>query len=203
MNWVVPGSNGRPPALRQQVAKVSPLAEVVAHGGQVRVLDARARPWETPPHAASPGSWCSASRTRGRANPDTWRRMPHNAMDPVRHKLSGQQRSRRRFEERLVARSPWLVDVWGRLIARLSPRSRVRQLLLVRAVHMGLAAYGRGDLELGLLAHHPSCEYHGPPDQGGWGRSSCREPPGAIRAIASLTPSGAAPGTHIGSCPKR
>lgn len=95
--------------------------------------------------------------------------MPLKAMDPVRHKLSAQQRSRRGLEERLVARSPWVVNVWGRLIARLSPRSRVRQLLLVRAVHMGLAAYSRGDLELVLLAHHPNCEYHGPPDQGGLG----------------------------------
>ena len=92
--------------------------------------------------------------------------MPHKAMDPVRHKLSAQQRSRRGLEERLVARSPWVVDVWGRLIARLSPRSRLRQLLLVRAVDMGLAAYSRGDLDLVLLAHHASCEYHGPPDQG-------------------------------------
>jgi ketosteroid isomerase-like protein len=95
--------------------------------------------------------------------------MPGKATDLVRHKLSGQQRLRRGLEERLVARSPWVVDVWGRLIARLSPRSRLRQLLLVRAVHTGLAAYSRGDLDLVLLAHHPNCEYRGPPDQGDLG----------------------------------
>jgi ketosteroid isomerase-like protein len=33
-------------------------------------------------------------------------------------------------------------------------------------VQVGLAAYSRGDLDLVLLAHHPNCEYHGPPDQG-------------------------------------
>ena len=90
--------------------------------------------------------------------------MPNKARDPVRHKLSAQPRPRRGLEERLLAR-PRVVNVWGRLIARLSPSSRVRQLLLVRAVQMGLAAYSRGDLELVLLAHHPECEYHGPPDQ--------------------------------------
>ena len=50
---------------------------------------------------------------------------------------------------------------------------------------MGLAAYSRGDLELVLLAHHPNCEYHGPPDHGdlgtlemqgtSWGHQGYRE----------------------------
>ena len=76
----------------------------------------------------------------GEPSRDIWRRMPHKAMDPVRHKFWAQQRSRRGLEERLVGRSQWVVDVWHRLLAQLPPRSRVRQLLLVRAVHLGLAA---------------------------------------------------------------
>ena len=95
--------------------------------------------------------------------------MPHKAINPVRHQLSAQQSPRRGLEERLVARSPWVAEVWRRLVFRLPPKSRLRQLLLVRAVKIGLAAYSRGDLDLVLLAHHPNCEYHGPPDQGGLG----------------------------------
>jgi hypothetical protein len=79
--------------------------------------------------------------------------------DPVRHKLSTQQRPTRGLEERLIMRSQWVVGVWGRVVARLSPRSRLRQVLLVRAVHTGLAAYSRRDLDLVLLAHHPDAEY--------------------------------------------
>jgi hypothetical protein len=123
-------------------------------------------------------------------------------MRPVRHELSPLPRSRRGLDERLVARTPWVVGVWGRLIARLPPSSRVRQVLLVRAVHVGLAAYSRGDLDFVLLGHHPDAEYHGPPDEGELGTLGLRGPTAAMTDTASLTPSGAAPGTHIGSSPR-
>jgi hypothetical protein len=95
-------------------------------------------------------------------------------MRPVRHELSPLPRSRRGLDERLVARTPWVVGVWGRLIARLPPSSRVRQVLLVRAVHVGLAAYSRGDLDFVLLGHHPDADYHGPPDEGELGTLGLR-----------------------------
>jgi hypothetical protein len=62
-------------------------------------------------------------------------------------------------------RCPWVVGVVGRFMARLSPESRLRRALLLREVHLGLAAYSRGDLEFVLLGHHPHASYHGPPGQ--------------------------------------
>lgn len=92
--------------------------------------------------------------------------MPRATRDAVRHELSVQPRGRRGIEERLIARSPWLASVWAWVMARMSPTSRLRQRLLVRAVQTGVAAYNRGDLELVLIAHRPSAEYHGRPDAG-------------------------------------
>ena len=95
---------------------------------------------------------------------DTGDRM-RETRDGVRHKLAVKPRPRRGIEERLIVRAPWVAKLWAWVLARMSPTSRVRQILLVRAVQLGLAAYNRGDLEPVLVAHRPDAEYHGRPEE--------------------------------------
>jgi ketosteroid isomerase-like protein len=87
-------------------------------------------------------------------------------VEPVRQKLAPIQRGTRTLEERLALRYPWFVGLWARLIARLSPNSRLRQALLSRTVQNSLAAYDRGDIEVIVLAFHPDAEFLAPPDHG-------------------------------------
>jgi ketosteroid isomerase-like protein len=83
-------------------------------------------------------------------------------VDPVRQKLSPQRHSNRRLQERLAVRYPWFVALWARVIARLSPRSRLRQALLARTVENGIAAYDREDIEVVVLAYDPDVEFIAP-----------------------------------------
>src|SRR5438309_2282774 len=92
--------------------------------------------------------------------------MSQENVEPVRQKLAPVQRATRTLEERLALRYPWFVGLWARLIARLSPNSRLRQALLSRTVRNSLAAYDRGDIEAILLAFHPDADLLAPPDQG-------------------------------------
>jgi ketosteroid isomerase-like protein len=92
--------------------------------------------------------------------------MSQENVEPVRQKLSPHQRATRTLEERLALRYPWFVGLWARLIALLSPKSRLRRALLSRTVQNGLAAYDRGDIEAIVLAFHPDAEFLAPPDHG-------------------------------------
>src|SRR5204862_5841581 len=79
-----------------------------------------------------------------------------------RQKLAPQERPYRGLEERLALRYPWFLALWEGVLARLSPRSRLRQALLARTVQTGLAAFDRGDLEVVLLAFEPDVELLNP-----------------------------------------
>jgi hypothetical protein len=91
----------------------------------------------------------------------------------ARQRLWVRDRAGRTLEQRLAVRLPWFVELWSRLIARLSPTSRLRQALLLRAVQSGLEAYNRGDIEVLILAFHPNVEFEAPPDHG---RASAKLP---------------------------
>ena len=87
-------------------------------------------------------------------------------MEAARQKLSVRERSGRTLEQRLAVRLPWFVELWSRLLARLSPTSRLRQALLLRAVQSGLEAYNRGDIEVVVLAFDPDVEFQAPREHG-------------------------------------
>jgi ketosteroid isomerase-like protein len=80
----------------------------------------------------------------------------------VRQQLALKERSRRTPEELLLVRFRWLSGLSYRLLARLSPTSRLRKRVLLRAYQIGLAAFNRGDLEVVLLPFQPDAEIHPP-----------------------------------------
>ena len=78
----------------------------------------------------------------------------------VRHPLRARDIPRRTLADRLVLRLPWLSGAVGRLIARLTPGSRLRRAALGRAIETSIAAYNRRDLEVTALGFDPDVEYH-------------------------------------------
>ena len=92
--------------------------------------------------------------------------MSQGNVEPVRQKLSVRERPTRTLEQRIAVRAPWFAELWARLIARLSPTSRLRQALLLRAVQGGFEAANRGDLEVVVLSYHPDVELKQPPEFG-------------------------------------
>jgi ketosteroid isomerase-like protein len=78
----------------------------------------------------------------------------------VRKPLRVRERSSRTLDQRLAIRFPALSAGLFRLIGRLPPRSRVRQLLLWRAVRIAIEAYNRRDLEAASTAFDPDLEYY-------------------------------------------
>lgn len=61
-----------------------------------------------------------------------------------------------------MPRLPWLFDLGSRVLFRLSPRSRIRRVLLRRSVCVGQATYNRRDFEALLPMYHPDVEVHSP-----------------------------------------
>jgi ketosteroid isomerase-like protein len=92
--------------------------------------------------------------------------MSQENVEIVRQRLSlrGRSGQTRTVDQRLAVRFPWIVAVWQRLITRLSPASRLRQALMVRAMQSGFEAYNRGDLEVCVLIYHPEVEFRHPED---------------------------------------
>ena len=86
--------------------------------------------------------------------------MSQENVEIVRQSLRVGERSSRTLDERLSLRFPRLVAASSRLIAKLPPRSRLRQALLRRGVQLAMEAYNRRDLEAVVIAWHPSFEYH-------------------------------------------
>jgi ketosteroid isomerase-like protein len=87
--------------------------------------------------------------------------MSQENVEPVRQRLSGRERPARTrtIEERLAVRFPWLAQGWSRLIVRLSPASRLRQALMLRAIRNGFDAYNRDDLDVCVLIYHPDVKF--------------------------------------------
>lgn len=70
-----------------------------------------------------------------------------------------QSGARRKLEERLLIKFPALSRVLGDAFMRLSPRSRLRRLVLTRRVRQAYAAQTRRDFEAVLAGWDPACEY--------------------------------------------
>jgi ketosteroid isomerase-like protein len=82
----------------------------------------------------------------------------------VRKPLSVEVGSRRTFEERVALRWPWLPALGVRVVARLPPRSKLRQALIWRAARQGAEAFNRRDIDAVLISKHPDIEYEPPRD---------------------------------------
>jgi ketosteroid isomerase-like protein len=80
-------------------------------------------------------------------------------LEPVRQPLSARERSRRTLDERILLRFPWLTAALVRLLAKLPPRSRLRQALLRRSTRLSCEAYNRRDMEALGITYHPDFEY--------------------------------------------
>jgi ketosteroid isomerase-like protein len=78
----------------------------------------------------------------------------------VRKPLRVRERSRRTLDQRLFLRLPRLGAVPLGLIARLPPRSRLRQAAVWRAARIALEAYNRRDMDAVGIGYHPDFEYH-------------------------------------------
>ena len=94
-------------------------------------------------------------------------------MEVVRKPLRVRERSRRTLDQRLSLRFPRLVAAYARLIARLSPGSRLRQAFLRRGAQLSLEAYNRRDLDAVVIGWHRECEYR--PDRN-WVAAGLLEP---------------------------
>src|SRR3954471_1769929 len=82
-----------------------------------------------------------------------------------------QARRGRSLDERLIVRFPALVSPLAGVVMRLSPRSRVRRLMITRRVRQAYAAINRRDFDLVLVGFDPEIEYRPsadlmPPDLG-------------------------------------
>ncbi|HEY7630314.1 MAG TPA: nuclear transport factor 2 family protein [Thermoleophilaceae bacterium] len=69
----------------------------------------------------------------------------------------------RTLEQRIYVHVPALYRLFTRLIVRLPPRARLRQLVLGRAVVQGYAAANRRDFKVVLIGFDPELEYRPSP----------------------------------------
>ena len=74
--------------------------------------------------------------------------------------LSERARQRRTLDQRLFLRFPALYRRLSDASMRLPPRSRLRRLMLARAVGLAYAAANRRDFDLVLVGWDPRSEYH-------------------------------------------
>jgi ketosteroid isomerase-like protein len=80
----------------------------------------------------------------------------------TRVQRSGPPRRSRNLEERIAMRFPFVLRRLARVISRLSPRSRVRRVILRRGFRSGWASFERRDFELYLLLVTPDAEFEFP-----------------------------------------
>jgi hypothetical protein len=80
--------------------------------------------------------------------------------DVVRSPLLVRERSSRTLDQRIAIRFPRLYAASLRLLARLPPTSRVRQVLLSRMIRLTVEAYNRRDLVAVAVGFHPDLEYY-------------------------------------------
>src|SRR5438132_5904899 len=88
--------------------------------------------------------------------------MSEDNVEVVRHPLALAADSRRRLEERLALRIPYLQDVVTRAWWRRPPRSRLRQALVRRLVRLGFEAANRGDYEVTFALYDRDVEFFPP-----------------------------------------
>ena len=76
----------------------------------------------------------------------------------VRQTIAVAPRPRRRLEERVLVHLPRMLHFFARLVWRLPARSRVRQLLLRRAVTVSWEAFNRGDFKVAFALYAAEVE---------------------------------------------
>jgi ketosteroid isomerase-like protein len=86
--------------------------------------------------------------------------MSRDNVDFVRKPLKIREHSRRTLDQRLAIRFPWLSAASFRLLAKLPPRSRVRQATLWRGTRLMVEAYNRRDLDAVVIVYRPDMEYY-------------------------------------------
>jgi ketosteroid isomerase-like protein len=91
--------------------------------------------------------------------------MPHDNADRAGSRvalpgLAERASQRRSPDERLALRFPALYRVLAASLMRLSPRSRLRRLMLARRVRQAYAAANRRDFDAVLGGWDPASEYH-------------------------------------------
>ena len=115
--------------------------------------------------SAAPGSAVGASRRPSRPadrRRDRGRAVSREGVEVVRQPLSARERSRPAPEQWLAPRLPRLFALGSRVLFGLSPRSRIRRMLLRRSVCVGQATYNRRDFEALLPLYRPDVEVHSP-----------------------------------------
>ena len=80
----------------------------------------------------------------------------------VRQSLRVRERAGRTLDHRLALRFPRLAATSRRQMDRLPPSSRLRQVLLLRAVQLGVEAFNRRDMNAFLAGYHPGCTWYPP-----------------------------------------
>jgi ketosteroid isomerase-like protein len=78
----------------------------------------------------------------------------------VRKPLTVRERSRRTLDQRLFLRFPRLAARALGRIAKLPPRSRLRQAAIWRSARLALEAYNRRDMDAVGIGYHAEFEYH-------------------------------------------
>jgi hypothetical protein len=88
--------------------------------------------------------------------------MSGQGLQAVRHPLDLAADSRRRPEERLALRLPYLQVIFSRVWTKLPPQSRMRRAIVPRIVRAGFEAANRGDLELTFANYDRGVQFFPP-----------------------------------------
>lgn len=88
--------------------------------------------------------------------------MARENVEAVRKPLRVRERSSRTLDQRLFLRFPRLADMCLRSVARLRPRSRLRQAVMWRGAQQAVEAFNRRDLDALMPFRHPDFELHAP-----------------------------------------
>jgi ketosteroid isomerase-like protein len=88
--------------------------------------------------------------------------MSNQSVEAVRQSLELAADSRRRLEERLALRVPYIHALVLRALSKLPPQSRLRQTILRRFVRSGFEAANRGDLAVTFASYDADVEFFPP-----------------------------------------
>jgi len=86
--------------------------------------------------------------------------MPDQNVEFVRKPLQIREHSHRTLDQRLAIRFPRLSAASFRTLAKLPPRSRIRQAALWRGVRLAVEAYNRRDLDAVMTQYGSDLEYY-------------------------------------------
>ena len=95
--------------------------------------------------------------------------MSQENVEEVRHSLELAADSRRRPEERLALRAPFIQTLVARVWSKRPPQSRLRQAIVPRLVRSGIEAANRGDLQVTFANYDRDVEFFPPTSLAGLG----------------------------------